>query len=339
MIKIRTRYLWLAIVAIAVAACQKKTATEPANNADKSSLDTTINYEQEMRTFIQDISAYARQQSPNFLIMPQDGLTLLTATGDSTGTPVAAYLAAINGVGQEEVYYGYDNQDDAATPASIRKAYLSMLRLAKNNGKAPLVTDYCTTSSKITASYTNNFNNGWVSYAATSRELDNFATTAPYNVNTNNINSLSDAWNFLYLINPQNETNKTAFLNKLRATNFDVLILDFAFNDDSEPLTAADVQSLKTKANGGKRIVLAYMSIAQAEDYRFYWKRSWLNNPPAWLVTSIDPDWEGDYNVRYWMSDWKNIIYGNDASYTKKLLNAGFDGAYLDLYDYQYWEN
>ena len=99
------------------------------------------------------------------------------------------------------------------------------------------------------------------------------------------------------------------------------------------------MQSLKTKANGGKRIVLSYMSIAQAEDYRSYWDPNWLKNPPAWLVTAVDPDWAGDYNVRYWMADWKKIIYGNNTSYTQKLLDAGFDGAYLDLYDYQVWEN
>ena len=44
------------------------------------------------------------------------------------------------------------------------------------------------------------------------------------------------------------------------------------------------------------------------------------------------------YMVRYWMADWKKIVYGNDTSYIKKFTNIGFDGAYLDLYDYKYWE-
>ena len=50
---------------------------------------------------------------------------------------------------------------------------------------------------------------------------------------------------------------------------------------------------------------------------------------PAWLKKEYDgyPD---EYWVKFWKKDWKEIIYGNDASYTKKLLNAGFDGAYLD---------
>ena len=334
---IRTRYVWVTALLIAGMACQKKAAD--TNNKENGNARVVSNYEQEMRTFIQDISAFARQQAPGFLIVPQDGLTLLTSNGDSTGTPDTTYLRAINGVGQEEVYYGYDNDDDVTTPTNIRNAYLKMLRLAKRNGKQALVTDYCTTQSKINNSYANNFSNGFISYAATSRELDNIAIATPYNAHAGNVTSLDSAKNFLYLINPQTYSGKSKFLTALKATNFDVLILDAFFNDDSNPLTAAEVQSLKTKANGGKRIVLAYMGIAQAEDYRWYWDTNWIKNPPAWLDVNEDPDWEGDYNVRFWMPEWKSIIYGNSTSYTQKLVNAGFDGAYLDLYDYQYWEN
>lgn len=330
---IRTRYRWIAAFLIFGTACQKKTTDDPAKAA------AVTDYEQEMRTFIQDISAFARQQKPGFLIVPQDGLTLLTSNGDSTGTPVASYLAAINAVGQEEVYYGYENEDDATTPAQARDAYLRMCRLAKRNGKQVLVTDYCTTQAKINNSYLWNFNNGFISYAATNRELDNIAITTPYNVHTGNVTTLDSAKNFLYLINPQTYSSKTKFLSALKATNFDVLILDAFFNDDSVPLTSTEVESLKTKADGGRRIVLAYMSIAQAEDYRSYWNPDWITNPPAWLDVNEDPDWEGDYNVRFWMPEWKSIIVGNSTSYTQKLINGGFDGAYLDLYDYQYWEN
>jgi cysteinyl-tRNA synthetase len=335
--KIQTRYLWIAaFLVLGTTACQKKTDEQKENDPSKN--NAAVDHVEEMRTFIKDISAYARQQKPGFLIVPQDGLALLTSTGDSTGTPDTAYLNAINGVGQEEVYYGYDNEDDAATPAGDRNAYLQMLRFAQRYGKRAMVTDYCYTTSKVNTSYANNFNNGFISYVATQRELDNIATATPYNVHAGNVNTLNDAKNFLYLINPQNYTSKSQFLNALKATNFDVLILDGFFNDDSAPLTYNDVQSLKTKANGGKRLILAYVAIGHAEDYRAYWNPDWLTNPPAWLDIAEDEDWEGNYMVRYWMPDWKRIVYGNDTSYIKRFTNVGFDGAYLDLYDYQYWE-
>lgn len=291
-------------------------------------------YQQEMRTFIQDISAWSHLQKPGFLIVPQDGLSLLEATG----TTRATYLQAINGVAQEEVYYGEDNNDDVETNTKVRDRYIRLANIARTNGKKVLVTDYCTSPDKITNSYNSNFANGFISYAATTRELEVISTTTPYNVNTGNITSLDSAKNFLYLINTNKFKNKSAYLTALQQTNFDVLVIDYQYEDTSDILTAAEVASLKIKANGGQRIVLAYMCIGQAEEYRWYWKSSWKTNPPEWLEPNEDPKWDGNYNVRYWLKGWKDLIYGNSTSYTQQLLNAGFDGAYLDLYDYEYWE-
>ena len=36
--------------------------------------------------------------------------------------------------------------------------------------------------------------------------------------------------------------------------------------------TFNEIIALKTKKNGGQRLVIAYMSIGEAEDYRFYWQ-------------------------------------------------------------------
>jgi len=80
------------------------------------------------------------------------------------------------------------------------------------------------------------------------------------------------------------------------------------------------------------------MSIGEAEDYRYYWKAEWKTNPPSWLAEE-NPNWPGNYKVRYWNEDWQNIIYGNNDSYLRKILDAGFDGVYLDIIDaFEYFE-
>ena len=136
----------------------------------------------------------------------------------------------------------------------------------------------------------------------------------------------------MYLINPSAFSNKQAFMNAIIKTNYDVVLVDLFYNE--QPLTFDDVQSLKLKSNGGSRLVISYMSIGEAENYRYYWNT--LNKK---LVHNQNPDWPGNFSIDYWDSSWKQVIYGNDLSYTKKILDAGFDGVYLDLIEaYEYFE-
>lgn len=85
-------------------------------------------------------------------------------------------------------------------------------------------------------------------------------------------------------------------------------------------------------------MVIAYMSIGEAENYRFYWKQDWKTGSPSWLREE-NPEWPGNYAVRYWHPDWKKIIYGNSDAYLDRILAAGFDGVYLDKIDvFEYFE-
>jgi len=89
---------------------------------------------------------------------------------------------------------------------------------------------------------------------------------------------------------------------------------------------------------GGPKIVLCYMSIGQAEDYRFYWDPDWYVNAPEWLNEG-DTEWAGDYWVQYWNPEWQRIIYGTPESYLDKIIALGFDGVYLDRVDaYVYYQ-
>jgi cysteinyl-tRNA synthetase len=158
----------------------------------------------------------------------------------------------------------------------------------------------------------------------------------PYNENSDDITQISQAKNFLYLINTENFETKQDFINAVSATNYDVIIMDLFHNETA--FGSTEIEQLKTKFNGGKRLVICYMSIGEAEDYRYYWQTSWETNKPEWLEPE-NPEWEGNYKVRYWDSEWQDIIFGNDNSYLKKILDAGFNGVYLDIIDgFEYFE-
>ena len=147
--------------------------------------------------------------------------------------------------------------------------------------------------------------------------------------------SLADARNFLYLINPQNFT-KEQFITAVMNTNYDLVVMDLFL--DNTTFSAAEIDSLKLKKDGGRRLVICYMSIGEAEDYRYYWQTGWKNDPPTWL-SAENPSWPGNYKVKYWEKAWQDIIFGDDQSYAKRIINAGFDGVYLDLVDaFEYFE-
>ncbi len=295
-------------------------------------------YRQDMRDFVEGIGAYAKGLKVGFIVIPQNGQELVSENGEATGVPAIDYLNAIDGLGREDLFYGYDN-DNVATTVSERDYIIAFLDIAKSKGVEVLVTDYCSTDTNVNDSYAQNNSKGYISFAANHRDLDNIPAypTPLYNVNTSNITSLSTAKNFLYLLDTSIYATKAAFLNDVQSTNYDVVIIDL-FYDGTEEFTPVEVSSLRTKAIGGERLVIAYMSIGEAEDYRYYWQSEWVNNPTAWLAEE-NPDWPGNYNVRYWMNDWHNIIYGNDNSYLKKIIDAGFDGVYLDIIDgFEYFE-
>ena len=52
----------------------------------------------------------------------------------------------------------------------------------------------------------------------------------------------------------------------------------------------------------------------------------------SWLSRE-NPSWPGNYKVCYWCSEWQELICGAGASYLNRILNAGFDGVYLDIVD------
>ena len=113
----------------------------------------------------------------------------------------------------------------------------------------------------------------------------------------------------------------------LSRTAYDVVVIDAFFGGDRKA-----VAELQRKPLGGRRIVLSYLSIGEAEDYRYYWAQCCKGHRPDWVL-SENKQWRGNFRVRYWHPEWKAIIYESANSYLKRIADAGFDGVYLDRID------
>jgi cysteinyl-tRNA synthetase, unknown class len=119
----------------------------------------------------------------------------------------------------------------------------------------------------------------------------------------------------------------------IAASDYDLVVIDYSRDgSEQQAFDRAEIGAMQRKGSGGRRLVLAYLSIGEAEDYRFYWQPSWSAEAPGWLGPE-NPDWEGNYAVRYWDEDWQRLMFGAPGAYLDRIIEAGFDGVYLDRID------
>ena len=127
-------------------------------------------------------------------------------------------------------------------------------------------------------------------------------------------------------------------IDKIIASPFDLVIIDTSMFPDGKEirLTREQVESMKKKPDGGLRIIIAYFSAGEAEDFRYYWKSEWNKKRPGWVYKS-DKDWKGDFIVKYWEPEWQKIVYGSPDSLIDRIMDAGFDGVSIDRVDAYYY--
>lgn len=125
--------------------------------------------------------------------------------------------------------------------------------------------------------------------------------------------------------------------DEVAASAYDLVVIDHAISANRRfvrEFTAEEVARMKQRPDGSRRIVLAYLSIGEAERYRFYWNQDWYQpaTRPAWLG-EVNPRWDGNFPVKFWDPDWQRLIFGSPDAYVDRILAQGFDGIYLDRAD------
>ncbi|MGE0700646.1 MAG: MJ1477/TM1410 family putative glycoside hydrolase [Hyphomicrobiaceae bacterium] len=133
-----------------------------------------------------------------------------------------------------------------------------------------------------------------------------------------------------------------AKVDRIAGSPHDLVVIDYSRDGSAEgAFTAEEVQRMQTRPDGGRRMVLAYLSIGEAETYRDYWRWYWGGKwytrwlgwllAPSWLGPE-NTSWRGNFAVRYWDPGWQALIVG-PGGYVERIRAAGFDGVYLDKID------
>lgn len=291
-----------------------------------------LDFKQEMVDFVVEISDYAKSKAPGFYVFPQNAAELWSEPD---------YLGAVDGIGQEDIYYGYDG-DGIATPSEITSELELNLAHFRNAGKLVLTVDYPFEdadvpefSDKIRAriddAYSRSSASGFVAYCAV-RNLGSITVNPGHEPQPNlePLTVLDSVRDFLYILQHDEAISRSQFLDSISGLGFDLIVMDFEDVNGGE-YTPEEIAALKQESGA---ILIAYMSIGEAEDYRFYWQDEWnrRSTRPGW-IEGENPSWPGNYLVRYWDEEWKQIIFGTDSSYLDRIISQGFDGVYLDKVD------
>lgn len=124
---------------------------------------------------------------------------------------------------------------------------------------------------------------------------------------------------------------------EIAAADVDLAVIDFRPDPlfgTEWPFDRPDVQRMQARPGGRKKLLLAYMSIGEAEDYRWYWQRAWSDKAarPSWIADE-NTRWPGNFPVAFNAPAWRSILFGRAESYLDRIIAAGFDGVYLDRAD------
>lgn len=111
---------------------------------------------------------------------------------------------------------------------------------------------------------------------------------------------------------------KDGKLDEMAGSNFDLAVVDLSRDGGSDFFSRQEIGKLKSSG----KLVLSYFEIGAIEENRPEWKLV-----PDDLKAGRVDGWPNEQYVKFWDERWWPIIKGR----VDRALDAGFDGAYLDM--------
>ena len=134
----------------------------------------------------------------------------------------------------------------------------------------------------------------------------------------------------------------------------DLIVMDYSKDGSGAgKFTPAEIAQIKKRPDTNS-LVISYMCIGEASDYRDHWQEEWTEKPkkkkaqpasgeltdkaPSWLG-AWNEDWPNSRKVRFWDPGWQAVIFNDEGTgWLDQIIAQGFDGVYLDIVDgYHHW--
>ncbi len=269
-----------------------------------------------MQDLVIEISRYAKTRKPGFLIVPQNASKLVYEKGDPYSRRHAGYFDAIDAIGIEGLFY-----NGTLEPDSLRIAVLDTFARQKK----VFISDYVVNKADAPSALEMIRKHGFVPMVRTPENFD--YVRIPGKPAPRGVRNIAEVTNYLYLINGSRYADKQSFIEAVSGSGYQLAIIDLFFH--GEAFTADEIAQMRKLPGGGQRILLGYVNIGAAENWRHYWKKDWKIGAPGFLHRPYH-GYKDEAWVKFWDPAWKQILAGKPSSYVDMLIAAGFDGAYLD---------
>ena len=306
------------------------------------------NYRDEMRKNVIAISNYAKERKKDFIVVTRQGALLLTV-GEWEEHLDEVKIAASRGVfGEDEIFI-----EKMFNTSNIKGKDAGSSVVPYSSVIDGIVVDYYECSGKVLSAEAEKEieKRGIVKLnirhcrdaESLAKEIvkDKSADNAsliktgfnyipkkdPFFYNADNVNGLKEVKNFLLLTDYSRFDNKNNLVMAIEDTNYDMLIVN-PFFSKSEAFTYADVNKMKYKKLGARRLVIANVDVSRIGYGDFYFKDTYSFRNPEW-IKYVDKTNADKYVVEYYNQDYRTIL----GKYVKGIVDLGFDGIMLDGVD------
>jgi len=305
----------------------------PAQTAIAPKPAIAIDYRETMRQLVQNISRYGRSLKPNFIVIAENGLGLVSKPDPQDDTqlfPAQTYIRSIDGVLQPHLLKMLSGGDPKEDPdiTTARNQLTTNTDMAKSLGINIFNLEFATKAAEIDKIYQKSAAKGFKPFVANTPMLTRIPgyPKYAYHANPKSLSDTRQATNYLYIENSQGFGTANDYVQALSGTNYDIIITSVFHG--RVPLTKFDVERLKYKKLGSRRLVLAEIDLSSAATYHYYWQAGWAKGSPAFISDPIrtDPD---RHRTLYWEPAWQSILAGGPSSYLYGIADLGFDGVVL----------
>lgn len=299
--------------------------------APKSAI--AIDYRETMRQLVQNISRYGRSLKPNFIVIAENGLGLVSKPDPQDDTllfPAQTYIRSIDGVLQPDLLKTLGSSDPKEDPAITvaRNQLATDADMAKTLGIDIFNLEFATKAAEIDQVYQKSVAKGFKPFVASTPMLARIPGYPKYafHANPKSLTDTRQATNFLYIEHSQGFGTANDYVQALSGTNYDIIITGVFHG--RVPLTKFDVERMKYKKLGSRRLVLAEIDVSSAATYHYYWQAGWSKGTPEFIGDTVrtDPD---RHRTLYWHPAWQAVLSGGPSSYLYGIADLGFDGVVL----------